>query len=127
MDRVILSLPNPVGITNILCADKDCLYRDLAKRNVTSKRKPIKFVRNSMKLATKAVCLKLRLTFMEPCLDRADFLRDFPIDMVIPMRRTTEAPLYKKGFTDTVCDAWFIWWLDGNTNDNEARRCGIYV
>ena len=65
---------------------------------------------------------------MEPCLDRADFLRDFPmIDMVIPMRRTTEAPRYKKVFTDTVCDAWFIWWLDGNTNDNEARRCGIYV
>ena len=94
----------------------------------------IKFVRNSMKLATKAVCLKLRLTFMEPCLDRAepcldraDFVRDFPIDMVIPMRRTTEAPLYKKGFTDTVCDAWFIWWLERNANDNEARRRGIYV
>ena len=35
---------NPVGITDILCADKDCLYyryRDLGKRNVTSKRKPI--------------------------------------------------------------------------------------
>ena len=74
-----------------------------------------------MKLATKAVCLKLRLTFMEPCLDRADFLRDFPIDMVIPMRRTTEATLYKKGFTDTVCEK-FIWWLERNANDNEARR-----
>ena len=80
-----------------------------------------------MKLATKAVSLKLRLTFMEPCLDRADFSRDFPIDMVIPMRRTTEAPLYKKGFADTVCDAWFIWWLQRNANDNEARRRGIYV
>ena len=35
---------NPVGITDILSAGKDCLYyryRDLAKRNLTSKRKPI--------------------------------------------------------------------------------------
>ena len=86
----------------------------------------VQYARNALKLARKAVCLKLRLSFLEPCLDRDAFLREFPIDLVIPMRRTTDAPLYKKGFSDSVCDAWLIWWMPGMT-DNAQRRRGVLV
>lgn len=48
----------------------------------------------------------LRLTYLEPCEDRAAFLLDHPVNKLLVLPRSA----YKEGNkTDTVTRAWFVW------------------
>ena len=79
----------------------------------------IKCVKTALKLATYGIAMKLRLTFLEPCLERERFLKDHPISLLIPMRRDGI-----KG-RDSVCEAWFIWYK--NSDIIHHYKTGIYI
>ena len=83
---------------------------------------------NAMKLARIGVALKLRLTFIEPCISRRQFLAEFPISLIIPMRRIKDAG---KG-RDSVCEAWFIWYKNEplttvSIDSSTSLRMGVCV
>ena len=65
-----------------------------------------KCVASALKLARRGVAMKLRITFLEPCADRAQLLRDNPIDLLVSMKRDCS----RGKVNDTVCEGWFVWY-----------------
>ena len=65
-----------------------------------------KCVASALKLARRGVAMKLRITFLEPCADRAQLLRDNPIDLLVSMKRYCS----RGKLNDTVCEGWFVWY-----------------
>ena len=66
-----------------------------------------KCVASALRLARRGVAMKLRITFLEPCADRAQLLRDYPVDLLVSMKRDGS----RGKSTDTVCEGWFVWYL----------------
>lgn len=66
-----------------------------------------KCVMSALKLARRGVAMKLRITFLEPCADRIDLLKEHPINLLIPMRRDSN----RGKSNDNVCEGWFVWYL----------------
>lgn len=66
--------------------------------------------RQAIKTAKVGVALKLRLTFLEPCVSRADIMLDSPPTQLIVLPRVT-AYNKRKGVSshDWVTEAWCIW------------------
>jgi hypothetical protein len=75
-----------------------------------------KCVLNALKLARRGVAMKLRITFLEPCADRAQLLREHPINLLIPMKRDSN----RGKQNDSVCEGWFVWYL------TEASTAGAH-
>ena len=78
-----------------------------------------KCVASALRLARRGVAMKLRITFLEPCADRVQLLRDNPVDLVVSMKRDGS----KEKSNDTVCEGWFVWYLtDAPTNAPHGIR-----
>lgn len=56
-------------------------------------------------MARKGVIMLLRLSFLEPCEDRAEFLSDNPPSIISVPRISFTGD----GHTDNVCTPWFVW------------------
>jgi len=69
----------------------------------------VTIVQHALSTAKVGVAFKLRLTFLEPCLDRAPLLERSPPAGIIVLPRVT----YRKQITgssqDWACEAWIIW------------------
>lgn len=65
----------------------------------------------------KGMAMLLRLSFLEPCADRIDFLEEFPPTELIILPRIS---FTGDGKTDSVTCAWMVW-------DNEQTRQRITV
>jgi hypothetical protein len=78
-----------------------------------------KCVASAMRLARRGVAMKLRITFLEPCNDRAQLLRDYPVDLLVSMKRDGS----RGKSNDTVCEGWFVWYItDAHTNAPHGIR-----
>lgn len=72
------------------------------------------FLKQAYRVASKGVICYLRLTFLEPCEDRAAFLLDHPVNKLLVLPRSA----YKEGTSsDTVTRAWFVWEKDSDAVD----------
>lgn len=65
---------------------------------------------NALRIAKKGVIALLRLSFLEPCKNRVEFLQNNPISHLLVTPRIS---FTGKG-TDTVTTAWFIWRKDSS-------------
>ena len=67
--------------------------------------KAIDIVKHAFFHAKFGVAFLLRLTFLEPCKDRSEFLIDYPPSILVMPRHSFTGD----GATDSVTCAWFIW------------------
>ena len=59
--------------------------------------------------ATTGIIMLLRASYLEPCHDRAEWLRQHPPDQLISIPRIS---FTGNGKTDVVCTFWFVWVKD---------------
>lgn len=69
----------------------------------------IKFVMAALEVARYGVALKLPLSFMEPCADRATWLQENSPSVCVFLRRSTYTPAHI-----TVGEFWGVWYKSGN-------------
>jgi hypothetical protein len=60
---------------------------------------------HALEFAQVGVALKLRLSFLEPCLNRVDLLSNNPPTQLVVLPRET----YVGGSADWMVEAWFVW------------------
>ena len=73
------------------------------------KRKASDFVRRALGIAPR-VAMLLRLSWLEPCADRADIFKDTPPSRLIILPRIAfKGPGGKGNRTDSVTSAWIVW------------------
>jgi hypothetical protein len=73
-------------------------------------------VKNAFNHVTYGVAFLLRLTFLEPCLNRVEFLINHPPSIIVMPRYS----FTKDGGTDSVTCAWFIWVREEKQKDIET-------
>ena len=70
-------------------------------------------VQQALRIAKVGVAFKLRLSFLEPCADRAQLLKQHPPTHMIVLPRVVYRKQSVGSSHDWVTEAWFIWCKDG--------------
>jgi hypothetical protein len=70
-------------------------------------------VQHALRVATVGVAFKLRLSFLEPCADRAQLLKQHSPTHMIVLPRVVYRKQSVGGSRDWMTEAWFIWCKDG--------------
>ncbi len=78
-------------------------------------------VKLAYKNSDKGVFMLLRLSFLEPCLNRAEFLKDHPPTSIIVLPRIS---FTGDGKTDSVTTAWFCWVKNHESLNNPIKIIG---
>jgi len=72
-----------------------------------------RIIQNAWAFAEKGVAMLLRLTYLEPCRERANFLKLAPLTHLIILNPRPQFIPGKKA-TDACTVAWFVWQKGGN-------------
>lgn len=79
-----------------------------------------KIIRNAWKYAGEGIAMLLRLTYLEPCQNRAQFLKDAYLSNLIVFNPRPQFIPGKKA-TDSSTVAWFVWRKDSSLSRLQTK------